>query len=147
MIAACWTENSLFSGDLAVPSAWPAGNVFSTSWPNLIFINYNDDSGGDYHLSAGSHYAKRLTALISAWISTRRSGTANRDSSLGNAVMVSPLRQPVEIAVSAVLTVRSARGYRSPNLGLDFSASSGPAKICPTFFEICQKEAIGIETA
>jgi hypothetical protein len=63
MITACWTGNSLFSGNLVVAytgtKTWPAGNLFSTSWSNVDFVNYNDGTGGDYHLAAGSPFKGR----------------------------------------------------------------------------------------
>jgi hypothetical protein len=63
MIAACWTGDSLFSGNLVVgytgTKTWPAGNLFSTSWANVDFVNYNNGFGGDYHLAVGSPYRGR----------------------------------------------------------------------------------------
>ena len=60
MISACWTGNSLFSGNLVVgytgTSTWPSGNLFSTSWSNVGFANYNDGNGGDYHLADSSPF-------------------------------------------------------------------------------------------
>jgi len=60
MIADCWAGNSLFSGNLVVAytgkSTWPNGNLFSTSWSNVDFVNYNNGAGGDYHLAEGSPF-------------------------------------------------------------------------------------------
>jgi len=60
MISACWAGDSLFSGNLVVgytgTSAWPAGNLFSTSWSNVDFVNYNDGNGGDYQLAGDSPF-------------------------------------------------------------------------------------------
>lgn len=60
MIAGCWTGSSWFSGNVVVgyagTSNWPAANSLSPSWSAVDFTNYNNGSGGDYHLSASSPY-------------------------------------------------------------------------------------------
>ena len=63
MITACWTGLSSFSGNLVVnytgTSTWPDGNLFSPSWSDVDFINYNNGDGGDYHLAASSPFRGR----------------------------------------------------------------------------------------
>lgn len=60
MIAGCWTGSSLFSGNVVVgyagKSTWPTGNSPSPSWSAVDLTNYNNGSGGDYHLSVSSPY-------------------------------------------------------------------------------------------
>jgi PKD domain len=60
MISACWAGDSLFSGNLVVgytgSGVWPAGNLFSTSWSNVDFVNYNNGVGGNYQLAGGSPF-------------------------------------------------------------------------------------------
>jgi PKD repeat protein len=60
MISNCWSENSLFSGNVTVAytgtGAWPQGTLLSPSWSNVGFANYNNGVGGDYHLLTSSPF-------------------------------------------------------------------------------------------
>lgn len=43
------------------PSKWPAGNFFPASAAAVGFVNYNQVSGGDFHLSSSSPYHGKAT--------------------------------------------------------------------------------------
>jgi len=52
-----FAHNALIAAPSSFPSsAWPAGNLFSTSATAAQFVNYNNGNGGDYHLLSSSPY-------------------------------------------------------------------------------------------
>ena len=57
-----YLPGSVVTGNLlAAPPAggvppYPSGNAFPPSWDAIQFANFNNGSGGDYHLAAGSPY-------------------------------------------------------------------------------------------
>jgi len=52
-----FTDNALVAASSAYPpSKWPSGNYFPVDVNVIQFVNYNNGSGGDYHLQASSPY-------------------------------------------------------------------------------------------
>lgn len=62
MVSACWTGASSFTGNLLVsdhaisPLVLPSGNLTTSSWSKVGFVNFNGGDGGDYHLEQSSQY-------------------------------------------------------------------------------------------
>jgi len=43
------------------PSRWPAGNLFPATPADVMFVNYHNGNGGDYHLAPQSPYRQAAT--------------------------------------------------------------------------------------
>ena len=61
MVTACWAGASSFTGNLLVTDhasnlAFPSGNVTTSAWTKVGFVNFNGGDGGDYHLLPSSQY-------------------------------------------------------------------------------------------
>jgi hypothetical protein len=57
-----FTANAIIAAPSAYPGAsWPAGNFFPASAAAVRFANYNNGSGGDYHLQPSSPHKGRGT--------------------------------------------------------------------------------------
>jgi hypothetical protein len=57
-----FTNNVLSSVTKAFPSnKWPGGNMFPATVGDVQFVNYNNGSGGDYHLQSTSPYKSKAS--------------------------------------------------------------------------------------